>query len=218
MGVATRFILLDLYDTLAWVDFPGLEAGRAAMAARLGVTSDAYYQAWKETLTARMLGRFGGGRGDVGAVLAALGVSGSAALEADIAEGEEVLWRQVVSLFDDVEPCLIELRRRGLRLTLVSNCAYQTRAVVDSWQLGRHLDAVVLSWEVGLVKPDPAIYLHALKLLGGQPEAALLVDDSEEFLEAASRLGIQTRLMCRGSQAAGTAHRQLAGLGELVEL
>ena len=134
------------------------------------------------------------------------------------AEGrEELLWRQVVSLFDDVEPCLIELRRGGLRPALVSDCAYQTRAVVDGWQLGRHFDAVALSWEVGLAKPDPAIYLHALKLLGGQPEATLLVDDKVEFLDAASRLGIQTRLMCRGSQAASTAHPPLAGLRELVQ-
>lgn len=217
MGVTTRFVLFDLYDTLAWVDFPGLEAGRAGTAAKLRVASGAYHQAWEQTLTDRMLGKFGGGRGDVAAVLGALGVDGSAALEAEIAEAEELLWRQVVSLFDDVEPCLIELRRRGLRLALVSNCAYQTRAVVDSWQLGRHFDVVALSWEVGLVKPDPAIYLHALKLLGGQPEAAMLVDDSEEFLETASRLGIQTRLMCRGSQAASAAHPPLAGLEELVQ-
>lgn len=217
MGLTRRFVLLDLYDTLAWVDFPGLQAGRAAMAAKLRVTSDAYHQAWEETLAARMLGRFGGGRGDVAAVLASLGVNAGGTLEVEIAEGEEVLWRQVVSLFDDVEPCLIELRRRGLRLALVSNCAYQTRAVVDGWQLGRHLDAVALSWEVGLTKPDPAMYLHALELLGGQPEAALLVDDSVEFLEAASRLGIETRLMCRGSQAASRAHPRLAGLAELVQ-
>ena len=187
------------------------------MAARLKVASDVYHQAWEKTLPDRMLGKFGGGRGDVAAVLGALGVDGGAELEAEIAEGEELLWRQVVSLFDDVEPCLIELRRRGLRLALVSNCAYQTRAVVDSWQLGRHFDAVALSWEVGLAKPDPAIYLHALELLGGQPEDTLLVDDKVEFLEAASRLGIQTRLMCRGSQAASTAHPPLAGLGEFVQ-
>ena len=187
------------------------------MAAKLRVASDAYHQAWEKTLPDRMLGRFGGGRGDVAAVLGALGVDGGAELEAEIAEGEELLWRQVVSLFDDVEPCLIELRRGGLRLALVSNCAYQTRAVVDGWRLGRHLDAVALSWEVGLAKPDPAIYLHALKVLGGQPEATLLVDDKVEFLDAASRLGIQTRLMCRGSQAASTAHPPLAGLRELVQ-
>lgn len=209
--------MLDLYDTLAWVDGPALHAGRAAMAAKLGVTADAYHRAWEETLPARMLGRFGGGRGDVAAVLASLGVNAGGTLEVEIAEGEEVLWRQVVSLFDDVEPCLIELRRRGLRLALVSNCAYQTRAVVDCWQLGRHLDAVALSWEVGLTKPDPAMYVHALELLGGQPEAALLVDDSVEFLEAASRLGIETRLMCRGSQATSRAHPRLPGLAELVQ-
>ncbi|HKA11123.1 MAG TPA: hypothetical protein VKI99_11715 [Candidatus Dormibacteraeota bacterium] len=56
-----------------------------------------------------------------------------------------------------------------------------------------------------------------MTLLGGQPDATLLVDDKVEFLDAASRLGIQTRLMCRGSQAASAAHPPLAGLRELVE-
>ncbi len=52
-----------------------------------------------------------------------------------------------------------EARAAGLETALLSNCAH---AIMDRVRaergLERHFDAVVISCEVGLVKPDPAIY------------------------------------------------------------
>jgi hypothetical protein len=53
-------------------------------------------------------------------------------------------------------------------------------------------DAVVVSCEVGIVKPNPMIYQTCLSRLGGQPNDALFVDDRPENIEAAARLGIRT--------------------------
>ncbi len=135
----------------------------------------------------------------------------------EITVSEDLVWRDSVSLFDDVVRCLTELRTRGMRLALVSNCSYQTRAVVDGWRLRRYVDVIVLWCEVGSTKPDPAIYLHALKRLGGQPAEALLVDDTVAFLDAAARLGVQTRLMCRASSPANEAHPVIVQLSELLD-
>jgi putative hydrolase of the HAD superfamily len=58
--------------------------------------------------------------------------------------------------------------------------------------LAEFFDVIVVSYEVGCAKPDPAIYRICLERLNVPAEAALFVDDRVENLEAASALGIQT--------------------------
>jgi HAD superfamily hydrolase (TIGR01509 family) len=50
-------------------------------------------------------------------------------------------------------------------------------------------DHVTVSWEHGTVKPDPAIYLHALEGLGLEPEA-VFVDDRRDNVDAADEVGL----------------------------
>jgi putative hydrolase of the HAD superfamily len=51
-------------------------------------------------------------------------------------------------------------------------------------------DEVVLSYEAGTVKPDPAIYNMIIERLGVLPEEAIFIDDSERYCVAAKDLGI----------------------------
>ena len=88
--------------------------------------------------------------------------------------------------------------------------------MIDAWGLDGHLDAVVLSCEVGLVKPDPAIFALALRRLGGEPARAVLVDDVVEYLDAAARLGVRTRRMARASRPEAGPHRVVSSLGGLL--
>jgi len=48
----------------------------------------------------------------------------------------------------------------------------------------------VLSYEVGLMKPDPGIYQEALKKAGAEARECVFIDDIKENVEAAMRLGI----------------------------
>ena len=58
--------------------------------------------------------------------------------------------------------------------------------------LAEFFDAIVVSYEVGCAKPDPAIYKICLDRLKVPAGAALFVDDRAENLEAARAFGIQT--------------------------
>jgi putative hydrolase of the HAD superfamily len=53
-------------------------------------------------------------------------------------------------------------------------------------------DVVIVSCEVGLAKPDPRIYELALSRLGVAAGQALFVDDREDNIEGAARLGLRT--------------------------
>ena len=53
-------------------------------------------------------------------------------------------------------------------------------------------DAIIYSFEVGVVKPDPAIYEIALSRLAiADPREAVFVDDANENVQAALTIGMQ---------------------------
>ena len=69
------------------------------------------------------------------------------------------------------------LRGQGLKLALVSNIMLYEVEIVDRLGLRPLLDAVVLSCEVGVRKPDPPIYLAAAERLSVAPAACVFVGD-----------------------------------------
>jgi epoxide hydrolase-like predicted phosphatase len=85
------------------------------------------------------------------------------------------------------------LRASGLKTGLVTNNAFEIR---DRWRamlpVAELFDDVVDSSEVGMRKPDPAIYELALERLGGvAPETSIFLDDLPANLEVAERLGMR---------------------------
>jgi HAD superfamily hydrolase (TIGR01509 family) len=86
-----------------------------------------------------------------------------------------------------------EGRRRGLALALVTNAPWENvEAVLLALELREFFDEVVLSDEVGNVKPDPAPYRAALERLGVAPAEALAFEDSTSGIASAVGAGIPT--------------------------
>jgi glucose-1-phosphatase len=54
----------------------------------------------------------------------------------------------------------------------------------------RHFHELVLSYEVGAMKPQPAIYAKAIERAGCRPEECFFTDDIAEYVAAARRAGI----------------------------
>jgi putative hydrolase of the HAD superfamily len=93
-------------------------------------------------------------------------------------------------------------RRAGVRTAMLSNSWGQDR--YDTAQLGELFDTLVISGEVGVRKPDPAIYELAAERLGLEPEACVFVDDLPGNLKPALALGMAT-VLHRGDAAATLA-------------
>jgi len=84
------------------------------------------------------------------------------------------------------------LRRQGRRVGMLSNAVPEIVARIRrDWDLDRYFDDVVLSYEVGLVKPDPKIYRVALERLGVAPDVTLFADDRAVNVRAAEKLGLR---------------------------
>jgi len=86
-----------------------------------------------------------------------------------------------------------EAKSRGLSLALVTNApAQNVEAILLALELDVFFDEVVLSEDVGPVKPDPAPYRAALERLGIAPEEAVAFEDSTSGLASSVAAGIPT--------------------------
>ncbi len=88
--------------------------------------------------------------------------------------------------YPDTATVLAGLRNHGVKTAVVSNIAFDLRPAFDG--VGT-VDEFVLSFEVGAVKPDPAIFQAALDRLGVPADRALMVGDSDEADGGARALG-----------------------------
>jgi HAD superfamily hydrolase (TIGR01549 family) len=85
------------------------------------------------------------------------------------------------------------LRQTGYRTGLLSNFADEARHVwTEVYPFIEHFDGIVISCEVGLMKPDPKIYHLAAESVGVKVEETLFVDDFIENIEGAQKVGMQT--------------------------
>ena len=93
-----------------------------------------------------------------------------------------------LELLPDAAAALRTLRRHGLAVAVVSNWDIGLREQLR--RLGLHDVPIVASAEVGAPKPDPAVFRHALELLGVRPDRALHVGDSEADADGARAAGM----------------------------
>ena len=117
-------------------------------------------------------------------------------------------------LYDDALPVLADLRRRGLKLGLISN------GQRDLVEFARHhaleVDVAVGSMSHGRTKPHASIFEAALAALAVAPADAVMVGDSyADDIEGARALGIRAILLDRDGLHLDEADR-IEALGELV--
>jgi HAD superfamily hydrolase (TIGR01509 family) len=81
----------------------------------------------------------------------------------------------------------------GVRMAILANQPRETLAVLETWGAMPRFDAVFLDSLVGLGKPDPAFFRHALASLEVSPQQAWMLGDREDNdLIPAGSLGMRT--------------------------
>jgi len=114
-------------------------------------------------------------------------------------------WR----IFEDVAPCLRELKRRGLKLGIISNWDDRLLPLLRELQLDSYFDSIVISGEASPQKPDPRIFQAAAAQLNTPAKAILHIgDSSSEDAAGARAAGLQTLLLTRGKNLAALSSLQ----------
>lgn len=103
-------------------------------------------------------------------------------------------------LYPDTLPALKELRRRGVRVGVISNWSTRLRPIAGELGLLDLVDFLLVSAEFGAGKPDRRIFDEALRRAEVRPERALHAGDSvEDDVRGAAAVGIRPVFVWRRS-------------------
>jgi 2-haloacid dehalogenase len=103
-------------------------------------------------------------------------------------------WKEMMGgAYPDVVDILRELKSQGWPLAALSNWSTETfPRVKEDYEFLEWFDPLILSGELGVAKPDPAIFQHLLQELEVKPQVCLFIDDSFENIREADRQGFDT--------------------------
>jgi putative hydrolase of the HAD superfamily len=183
---ACRAVLFDFFGTLTRAVRRGPR--HAAIARLLGCDPTALTAVLDRSFEARSRGLFGSAEAALAWVCEqAGGQPRRGALRAALTQRVRAV-REDTELRTGAVPALIALRRRGVRVGVVSDCGYELPEFLPLLPVGPLLDARAFSVHVGACKPHPAMYLTACERLRVRPEECLFVGDggSRELTGAAA--------------------------------
>jgi len=217
-----RAVLLDALGTLVELErpWPHLVAGLAARgvtvtegdARRAMLAEMAYYRANHDDASDRA------GLADLRRRCAEV-VRAELGTELPVADVEAAMLAAIrFRPYPEVPGVLAALRERGCVLVVVSNWDVSLHDVLDRTRLRERVDAVVTSAELGVGKPERAIFAHALELAGGVPAAEALHagDDVAADVEGARAAGIAAVLVARDGERPPPGVRAIATLDGLI--
>jgi epoxide hydrolase-like predicted phosphatase len=128
---------------------------------------------------------------------------------------EQHAFRQAMFATDVLDHELVDyvrsLRPR-FKTALLSNASLRLVTTLSELHIEDCFDVIVISAQVGLMKPDPAIYRLTLDRLGAEPHEAVFLDDVADNVAAAARLGIHGVLFTGRDEALNELSRLLGRL------
>ena len=186
-----KAVIFDMYETLiTHYDCP-LYFSRQ-MAADAGISEEKFQLLWRATEYERTIGK----------------QTFEQVLEFILKENgcysEDLLYKMVEKrkatkrecfrhLHPEIEPMLNTLKKQGFLIGLISNCYSEEAEVIRESKLFPYFDAVYLSYEQGVQKPQEEIFLRCIEHLSVKAENCVYVGDGgSQELKMAAKLGMQT--------------------------
>ena len=96
-------------------------------------------------------------------------------------------------LYSDSEEILKYLYEKGYKIGIIANQSLGTDERLEKWGILKYIDVVAASAELGVAKPDRAIFDSALEMAGCIPQEAVMVGDRlDNDIDPAKKLGMKT--------------------------
>jgi HAD superfamily hydrolase (TIGR01509 family) len=121
-------------------------------------------------------------------------------------------------LTDGLIEFLEAINSRGGEVWCLSNDLSEwSKKLRDRFKLERYLRGFVISGDVGLRKPDPAIFLYLIRQLNVNPTDTVFVDDNLKNLDSAAELGLKTILFdASGENLSHSSYETVRNFNELL--
>lgn len=187
-----KAVCFDMFSTLA---DPGV-APEKAESDLIGIPHEKWSAAmWEDGLCRdRGLGNIRSLRGIIDRACENLSIPVDEAARQALVRVREERFRKMLTLMaPEIVDTVRKLKEMGLKIGLISNADVGDRLHWEDSPAQPYFDDSIWSCDVGLVKPDPAIYRLSLERLGVLPEEALFVGDGgSDELRGAKDVGLMT--------------------------
>ena len=185
-----KAVIFDMFETLVTL-FTGRTYFSEHIAADLNQPIEAFRKCWHETEKDRTLGKYSMEEG-LSITLKNLGAYSPENVQLVCRKRREALGDTFKAIPSESLWLLKTLREKGYKVGLITNTFSDERDMILASPLYPLFDAAMISYEQGLLKPDPEIYRRAMLALGVEPENCLYVGDGGSHeLQAARSLGMQ---------------------------
>ncbi len=105
-------------------------------------------------------------------------------------------------LYPEAEEILQYLKNLGYKIGVIANQSLGTAERLEQWNLLQYIDVVAASAELGMAKPDSAIFYKAMELAGCTAEEAVMIGDRlDNDIVPAKKLGMRTVWVKQGFNA-----------------
>lgn len=92
----------------------------------------------------------------------------------------------------DIIPMLKKIKKLNIKLAVISNCFSEEVHVIRQNLISQYFDEIFLSYEQGIQKPNPEIFLKCAKKLGVEPEQCLYIGDGgSDELFSSEQIGMK---------------------------
>ncbi len=186
-----KAVIFDMFETLVTLYSVPQYFGRN-IAADLGADIDAFYPLWHETEEARSKGKM-----SFEEAIRWIGERTHYAYPERIPSAVEKRYAFKRDSLQKAEERIVsllrELKERGYKIGLISNCFSEEAEAIRASVLAPFFDAMMLSCEQGVQKPEREIFERCLSELAVAPEECLYVGDGgSRELETARSFGMRT--------------------------
>ncbi|MBQ6844290.1 MAG: HAD family hydrolase [Agathobacter sp.] len=185
-----KAVIFDMFETLITHYESPLYFG-TQMAVDAGIPLEQFQALWRSTEYDRSIGKV-----TVDEVLEMILRDNNRYSEASVRElvGKRIQAKEACfcHLHVEIIPMLQSLKNQGVKIGLISNCFSEEAKVIRESELFPYFDAVYLSNEQGICKPDKEIYHRCMEGLSVQPQECVYVGDGgSRELETAQELGMR---------------------------
>jgi len=217
-------IIFDLYDTLIHLDPKHYDFMKRKFSKMVGAPHDRVRTIWRKYINRRMTGEIPTIADMIRILLDELNIDHDEKKLDELVEMETRTLIESVRFYPGVDRMLENFRNQGYQLTLLSNTSHNSMNIIKMLPWKSNFHHVILSHKIGIIKPDPRIYLIALARMELKPEECIFVGDGGSMeLDGARLVGLTTVKVVQENQnqsfkRSGNPDYQIDTIIKLTEL
>ncbi|MCI8759824.1 MAG: HAD family phosphatase [Clostridia bacterium] len=99
-------------------------------------------------------------------------------------------WVKMLSLKEETQVYLEDLKKQGFKIYILSNLSEESYQYVKNYEFFKIIDGGVYSYQLKICKPNPKIYEKLLNQYKILPKETIFIDDNEKNIEMSEKLGM----------------------------